>query len=268
MRLVGGGEYTFPGYDGGDPTARQQFLDILARDAPQVRRDLEEVRPYFDRARLAFPTESVQWLAVRVAAKGPLRQLRDALLAWAKRYSINAEWMLATALRTVAEPKEFPIPSWARPIQVYERFPAELEHLAFDFHLSGWNPALSSRHDSEQEITAVFREKLTEYLDEVARKAEALGGVKARETRRRSSRRSHPPLPRTTRLSFALDDALAWFVGWQCARRRKVHLRIEADLSPTAFDMALKRAADALGFQLRLDKGGRPQTPMPTPGRK
>lgn len=245
MRRVSGGEYKFPGCDHGDPGTRQAFLDLLEKKARAVRRSLERLRPRYEAA--SASAVAIDWETVRAAPPGSgLGLLNRDLTEWANSWSLNAPWMLATALQTLASPDAFPAPKWAPALEPGPRYPSGLTPFDFHFEDPGWDPTLTSREDAETRILEAVHEALNAHLNGIETRARSLGAVKTRETRGDAVRRS-----------------LGWFIDWQCGQRPKARLREEADLSAGAFDAALKRAAAALGFDVRRGRLGRPETPMP-----
>lgn len=183
----GGGEYDDPRFPRGLRNARSQFLKTLGRLAPDCEASLRsDVLPKF----LAYPNPPdqatqtlVHWkdVAKRARDNKRARAVKKALLGWARRWHLQAEWLYDAALvllsfwyleqqnglTPVDKPWDLAILWFFPPGKEKERA-RELGLLKpFRFDYPRWDPTRSSKNDFQSRATNAFRERLTSYLAEI-----------------------------------------------------------------------------------------------------
>lgn len=228
--------------------SRLVFLSQIERQAPAVVRSLRaDVLPHFrawagGRDAPEVLTALSWWkngAEQALPATPELAALRSSLEAWATRWSLTDDWLLADARHTLSIWQQYPTTSSATPLR---------------FHADGWGGAvheLGIEHCHPFEPTRETWRDFTTRVGQWTRRnrdaAAALMQAHGLEWSGARRARSGPDPFRP----------FAWLARYQC--RREGYATISTNVDPSNVRKAVKQAAQEIGLTLRPAAKGRPK---------
>lgn len=259
---LGYGEFEWPNRASARADGQVRFLEAIRRDAPEVLNDLAGEPFALFRALFcnSEPSTSVHdphflnrgvwwWPTFDVIAAVPimapaLPRLRERLLSWARLWHLDADWVLSTALRTLAwwcvePPANEADRDWHYSQHGIGEVIVPTKAQPFVFVHAGWEPAFQTRADARTEIEAAFRMHLRNYLDAIARLATERGAVRTMQQRQR--------------------DHFRWLVEFQIHGLRYGEIAAKNNVEQETARDAIYNVSDLIGLKRRPAPAGRPR---------
>ncbi len=245
---LGATDYEWPGRERSRVIARSRFLEAVRKHAPEVLEDLQ-AEPLELEMRIAT-TETLSiprtWQDLVQAVEGGdsnLVSLRDAVLAWSRRWHVDVDWCRDQALWTLMRWERVPADDPAHTTWSLERGsqfqPVVRGWPPFRFYHAPWDPTDTSRTIAAQAIRSAFEQKLAHYLDSVEEAAQASG---MRSTPEKRS-----------------DDHFAWLARYQIGGESFERLAKDVFRDRRTVAAGIKDAARLIDLPLRSP--GRPGRP-------
>lgn len=257
--------------DAGRHGTRELFLKTIHRLEPGVSRDLMGAplalyRPLIEESIAGLTDMDLELLWVVFEYRPPwsrfrhaserdqeeVRQLRDLLLRWSRKWRLRDEWCLEAAVDTLAflsltEENPEPVPLWywgRRMIKV----PFREEDLRFVFSHPGWIPTLETWSSAAKRMDRAYEEAKQQYREHV----EAM--CRDAKLRKVSSPRHR------------FDDHIEWLVRFQVCRESWTEIaattskkNIDKPVTDDAVAKAVSEKAKLIGLTLAKPvKTGRP----------
>jgi hypothetical protein len=175
---------------------------------------------------------------------------------WARRWHIEADWVVEWAAHTVKWQRQGPNRRWERfyhplwsPTSRFERRPPTIDVVikrrlaAFEF--GDWLGDPSTKSEVRLQAARAFQEILKESLEEVGATAARSGLFESRRRRsRRSTKKSYAPLR-------SENEPFLWLAGYQTRRWSRERIAEAVDVKRNAVAMRIASLATELKIKLR-----------------